>query len=466
MNVKSATKENNSVKIVVEIDAAKFEEGVSKAYAKARKNIAIPGFRKGKAPRKMIEAMYGTDVFYEDGLNEIFPDVYKEAVLDQGWKAVGQPSVTDIKFNDDKSVEITIESALYPEITLGDYKGLEIPKATAEVTDEEIEAEVDRRANDAARIITADRPAQEGDTAVIDFEGFTDGVAFEGGKGENYELKLGSHTFIPGFEEQVIGMSVGDEKDIDVTFPEDYHAELAGKPAVFKVKVHEVKETIVPEKDDEFAKDIGFDTMDELRADIRATILKEKEDGIQRAFENAALEQAAKNITVDIPECMIDEQVEKEMERFDYQLRSQGASLAQYAQMLGGDLSGFKSSIRPSAESQLRVELMLNAVVDAEGIEVSDEELAAEYAKLAETYQMDVERIKSMVSDEDMKGDIAVRKASELITSSAVAVAPKEEAPAEEAPAEAAPKKTTRKRTTKKAAPAEEAPAEEAKPEE
>lgn len=461
MNVKNATKENNSVKITVEVDAEKFEEGIRKAFAKASKNIAIPGFRKGKAPRKMIEAMYGSDIFYEDGLNEIFPDIYKEAVLDQGWKAVGQPSVSDIKFNDDKSVELTIESALYPEITLGDYKGLEIPRETAAATDEEIEAEVDRRANDAARISTVDRPAQEGDTAVIDFEGFEGGKAFEGGKGENYELKLGSHTFIPGFEEQVIGMSAGDEKDIDVTFPEDYHAELAGKPAVFKVKVHEVKVTEVPAKDDEFAKDVGFDTMDELRADIRATILKEKEDGIQRAFENAALEQAAKNITADIPECMIDEQVEKEMERFDYQLRAQGASLEQYAQMLGGDLSGFKASIRPNAEAQLRVELMLNAVVDAEKIEVSDEELAAEYDKLAETYQMDVEKIKSMISDEDMKGDIAVRKASELIASSAVAVAPvAPEAPAEE-------KKPAKKRTTKKAAPkAEENPAEEEKPEE
>lgn len=463
MNVKNAAKENNSVKITVEVDAVKFEEGISKAYAKARKSIAIPGFRKGKAPRKMVEAMYGAEVFYEDGLNEIFPDIYKEAVLDRGWKAVGQPSVTDIKFNDDKSVELTIESALYPEITLGDYKGLEIPKATAEVSDEEVETEVDRRANDAARISTVERAAREGDTAVIDFEGFVDGVAFDGGKGENYDLKLGSHTFIPGFEEQLIGLSAGDEKDIDVTFPEDYHAELAGKPAVFKVKVHEIKETAVPAKDDEFAKDVGFDTMDELRADIRSTMLKEKEDGIREAFENAALEQAAKNMTADIPECMIDEQVEKETERFDYQLRAQGASLEQYAQMLGGDLSGFKSGIRPNAESRLRVELMLNAVVDAEKIEVSDEELAAEYEKLAEAYQMDVEKIKSIISDEDMKGDIAVRKASELITDSAVAVAPVEAAPAEE------PKKPARKRTTKKKAeeaPKEEAPAEEAKPEE
>lgn len=435
MTIKSAEKENNSVKIVVEIGAEQLEAGIEKAYAKARKNIAIPGFRKGKAPRKMVEAMYGADVFYEDGLNEIFPDVYKEAVLDQGWKAVGQPSVTDVKFNDDKSVELTIESALYPEIALGDYKGLEIPKQAAEVSDEEVETEVDRRANDAARISTVERPAQEGDTAVIDFEGFTDGKPFDGGKGENYDLKLGSHTFIPGFEEQLIGMSAGEEKDIDVTFPEDYHETLAGKPAVFKVKVHEVKETAVPAKDDEFAKDVGFDTMDELRADIRATMLKEKEDGIQKAFENAALEQAAKNMTADIPACMIDEQVEKEMERFDYQLRSQGASLEQYAQMLGGDLSGFKSSIRPSAEAQLRVELMLNAVVDAEKIEVSDEELAAEYEKLAQAYQMDVEKIKSMISDDDMKGDISVRKASELVANSAVAVAPVE-APAEEAKTE------------------------------
>ncbi len=436
MNVKSATKENNSVKLVVEVDSAKFEEGLQKAYLKNRKYVSVPGFRKGKAPRKIMENFYGADMFYEDGVNEIFPDVYKEAVLDQGWKAVGQPSVADLKFNEDKSVELTIESALYPEVTLGDYKGLEVPKAEVTVNDEEVEAELDRKANDVARICTVDRPAQEGDTAVIDYEGFDQGVAFDGGKGENYELKLGSHTFIPGFEEQVAGMSAGEEKEIPVTFPEDYHADLAGKAVVFKVKLHEVKETQVPEKDDELAKDVSeFDTIAELRADIQASLLKKKEEAAQKNFENDALAQAVKNMTVDVPTCMIDDQVEKEMEQFDYQLRSQGTSLAQYAKMLGGDLSGFRASIRPTAEDKLKTSILLDAVVDAEKIEVSDEEVTEEYQKLAKDYSMEEDKIKSMISAEDLKGDIAVRKAGRVIFDSAVAVvAPKaEEAASEEA---------------------------------
>ena len=460
MNVKSATRENSSAKIVVQIDSAKFEEGLNKAYLKNRKYITLPGFRKGKAPRKMIEAMYGAEVFYEDAVNEIFPDVYQQAVLDQGWKAVGQPSVSAVDVKDDKSVEMTIETALYPEVTLGQYKGLEIPKEEASVTDEEVESEVDRKANEVARITTVDRPAQDGDTVEIDFEGFVDGVAFEGGKAENYDLKLGSNSFIPGFESQLVGVSAGDEKDINVTFTEDYKKDLAGKPAVFKIKVHEVKQTEIPEKDDEFAKDVSeFDTIADMRADIRAKLLKERQEGIDRAFENAAIEAAAKNMTADIPACMIDEQVEKEMERFDYQLRQQGASLQAYAQMLGGNLDGFKSSIRPSAEQQLRANITLNAIVDEEKIEVSDEELEEEYKKLAETYQMDLEKVKQLIDAEELKGDLAVRKAAKLVSDSAVAVAPK--AAEEEKPAKP---KRTRKTTKKTEAKAEEKPEE--KPEE
>ncbi len=434
MNVKSATKENNSVKVVVEVDSAKFEEGLNKAYLKNRKYISVPGFRKGKAPRKMIENLYGAEVFYEDGVNEIFPDVYKEAVLDQGWKAVGQPSVSGLEFGEDKTVELTIESALYPEVTLGDYKGLEIPKAEAAVTDEEVEAEVDRKANDAARIITVDRAAQNGDTAVIDFEGFLNGVPFKGGKKEGYELKLGSNSFVPGFEEQLVGMAAGEEKDINVTFPEDYHDGLAGKAVVFKVKVHDVKETAVPAKDDELARDVSeFDTLEELRADIRASLLKEKEEGNNNAFENAAVEKASKSMTADIPACMIDDQVEDEMNRFDYRLRSQGTSLQKYAQMMGGDLSGFKSSIRPFAEVQLRENIMLNAVVDAEKLEVSEEELAEEYRQLAESYQMEEEKAKSLISAEELKGELAIRKARKLIADSAKPVAVPAENVSEEA---------------------------------
>ncbi len=428
MTIKSATKENNSVKIAVTVEKEVFEQGLNKAYLKNRKYIAVPGFRKGKAPRRMIENLYGAEVFYNDAIEEIFPEVYKEAVVDQGWRAVGQPSIAELNFNDDKTVDLTIETALYPEVALGQYKGIEMPKAAASVTDEEVEKELDRKANEVARIITVDRPAEEGDTAVIDYEGFLDGVPFEGGKDEGHELRLGSHSFIPGFEEQVIGLSAGDEKDINVTFPEEYHAkELAGKPVIFKVKVHEVKQTQVPAKDDELAKDISeFDTLDELRADIRANILNEKTEGIDRAFENALLEKAAENATMDIPAVMIDEEVEKEMERFDYQLRSQGMSLEQYSKMLGGDLSGFKQSIRPSAENQLKIRLTLEAIAEAEKLDASEEEIEEEYKKLAEQYSMDVERIKTTVPADEIKGDLTVRKARDLVVSTAVATEGKE----------------------------------------
>ena len=434
MIVKSETRENNSLKIVVTVEKDQFEAGLQKAYLKNRKYVAVPGFRKGKAPRRMIENLYGPEVFYSDAVEEIFPDVYKESVLDKDYKVVGQPSVTDMQFGEDKTVELTIETALYPEVKLGQYKGIELPKSEPSVTDEEVEQELDRKANDVARIITVDRPAQEGDTAVIDYEGFADGVPFEGGKDEGHELRLGSHTFIPGFEEQVIGLTAGEEKDIQVTFPEDYHAkELAGKPVVFKIKVHEVKETQVPEKDDDLAKDVSeFDTLEELRADIRANLLKEKAEGIDRSFENAVLDKAAENAEMDIPAPMIDEEVKAELERFDYQLRSQGMSLEQYSKMLGGDLSGFERSIRPSAEKSLRLRLTLQAIGDAEGLEVSEEEMNEEYGKLAENYGMDVERIRTVVPAEDIKGDLLVRKARDLVVAAAVATEAKEEAPAEE----------------------------------
>lgn len=430
MIVKSTTKENNNLKIVVTVEKEQFEGGLQKAYLKNRKFVAVPGFRKGKAPRRMIENLYGPEVFYSDAVEEIFPDVYKEAVLDQGYKVVGQPSVSDMQFGEDKTVELTIETALYPEVTLGQYKGLEVPKADASVSDEEVEKELDKKANEVARILTVDRPAQEGDTAVIDYEGFADGVPFEGGKDEGYELRLGSHTFIPGFEEQVIGLTAGDEKDIQVTFPEEYHAkELAGKPVTFKIKVHEVKETQVPDKDDELAKDVSeFDTLDELKEDIRANILKEKSEGIDRAFENAVLEKAAENAEMSIPGAMIDEEVKAEMERFDYQLRSQGMSLEQYSKMLGGDLSGFEKSIRPSAEQSLKLRLTLNAIAEAENLEASEEEIEAEYAKLAENYHMDVEKLRTVVPVDEIKGDVAVRKARDLVIGAAVATEGKEAA--------------------------------------
>ena len=344
MNVKSVEKEATRASVTVELTREELEPALNRAYLKYRKDIMIPGFRKGHAPRMVIEAAYGKHVFFEDAVEDMFPDIYKDAVLTQDIRPVGRPSVSKMDIADDGAVTLTIVTDLYPVAELGEYKNLEIEKAEVEVKESEVEAELDRMAQNVARITTVDRPAQEGDTAVIDFEGFENGKAFAGGKGENYELKLGSHTFIPGFEEQVAGMSAGEEKDIDVTFPADYHAEeLAGKPVVFKVKVHEVKETVVPEKDDEFVKDVSeFDTVAELRADIEKRIRDEKQAGIDRAFENAAVEKAAANMTVEIPDSMIDEELDQEMERMDYELRSQGASLQAYAQMMGGDMNAME----------------------------------------------------------------------------------------------------------------------------
>ena len=434
MNVKNVEKEAVHAKVTVEITRAELEPAINKVFLKVRKDISMPGFRKGKAPRMVIEAAYGKHVFFEDAIEEMFSDIYKECVLTQDMKPVGRPSVSKLDIADDDSVTMVIDTDLYPEVTLGQYKGLEVEKAEAAVDASEIDAEIDRMANNIARISTVDRAAKDGDTAVIDFEGFKDGEAFDGGKGEAYELKLGSGSFIPGFEEQVVGMSAGEEKDINVTFPENYHVkELAGAPVVFKVKVHEVKETVVPEKDDEFVKDVSeFDTMDELRADIEKKILDEKQAGIDRAFENAAIEKAVANMTVEIPDSMVEEELDHELERMDYELRSQGASLEAYANMMGGNLDNIRNSLRPGALNTVKTNVMLDAVVDAEKIEVSDEECEEEYKKLAESYQLELEKVKEILDIKGMKGDLQVRKAAKLIAEAAVAVAPKAEEKKEE----------------------------------
>ncbi len=429
MLVQNLEKETKRAVLTVEVTREDLEPAIEKVYQKARKEITVPNFRKGKAPRRMIETYYGKHVFYEDALDEIFPEIYKNCVLTQDIEVVGRPMVTAMSVNENDGVVLTIAVDLYPEVTLGEYKGIEVEKAEATVSADEVEAEIDRMANNAASVTVVERAAQMGDTAVIDFEGFKDGVAFEGGKGEKFELKLGSGSFIPGFEEQVVGMVAGEEKDLDVTFPENYHStELAGAPVVFKVKLHEVKETIVPAKDDEFVKDVSeFDTMDELRADVEKNLLNKKLEGINRAFENAAIEKAAANMTVELPESMIDEELNRELERMDYELRAQGASLEAYAQMLGGDLETIKNSMRPNAVQTVRINVMLEAVVAAENIEASDDECEEEYAKLAEAYRMDVEKVKEIMGVETMKGDLQVRKAAKLVAESAVAVAPKTE---------------------------------------
>ena len=429
MNVKNIERNGNEATIVVEIDKDLMETGINKAYLKARKQILVPGFRKGKAPRKMIEALYGAHVFYEDGLEEVFPEVYDFAVAKQeGFKAIGRPSLTDMKIEDDGSVTLTLTTEVYPEVTLGQYKGLEVEKTEAAVTDEQVQAELDRMAQNVASTETVDRAAQMGDTANIDFEGFDNGVPFEGGKGENFDLKLGSGQFVPGFEEQVVGMTAGEEKDIDITFPEDYHKELAGKAVVFHVKLNKVTVTMVPEMDDEFAKDVSeFDTLDALKADVRAKALEQAQKQADSAFENACVEKAAENTTVDMPKALVENELDVQMERFGYQLQMSGYSMEQYAKMMGGDVNTMRNAFRPAAEKQAKISVTLEAIAKAEGLAATEEEIEEEVKSLAKQYELEEAKVKEMVPAEELTGSLVTRKAIKLIVDSAVAVTPKAE---------------------------------------
>ena len=428
MNVKNIERNGNVTTITVEIDKDLMEKGVNAAYLKARKNIQIPGFRKGKAPRKVIESMYGIHVFYEDGLEEIFPEVYEEAVVKQGIKAIGRPSLEDLQISEENIVTITISTEVYPEVTLGEYKGIEAPKAEINVTDEQVEAELNTMAQTVSSTETVERAAEMGDTANIDFEGFDDGVPFEGGKGQGFDLKLGSGSFVPGFEEQVVGMSAGEEKDIDITFPEDYHANLAGKPVVFHVKCNKVTTTTVPAMDDEFAKDVSeFDTLEELKADIRAKALENAEKQAASAFEQACVDKAAENCTVDMPKALIEAELDNQMERFAYQLQMSGYSVEAYAKMMGGDMNTMRNAFRPAAEKQAKIDLTLAKIFEVEGLTVTDEDIAAEYDALAEKYSLELEKVKTMVSLEEIRTNLETRKAVKVIVDNAVAVAPKAE---------------------------------------
>ena len=426
MNVKSIEKNGNLATIVVEIDKDLMETGVNKAYMKARKSIMIPGFRKGKAPRKMIEKMYGAHVFYDDGLEEIFPEIYQFAVVEQDVKAIGRPSLTDVNIDENSIVTITLTTEVYPEVTLGDYKGLEVEKTEATVSDEQVAAELDRMAQNVASTETVERAAEMGDTANIDFEGFDNGVPFDGGKGDNFDLKLGSGSFVPGFEEQVVGMTAGEEKDIDITFPEDYHAELAGKPVVFHVKLNKVTTTNVPELDDDFAKDVSeFETLDELKADIRAKALENAQKQIDSAFEQAAVEKAAENATLEMPKALVEAELDNQMERFAYQLQMSGYSIEQYAKMMGGDLNTMRNAFRPAAEKQAKTNVTLAKIVEVEGITVSDEDIEAEFEAMAKQYELEIEKIKGMVPVEEVKTSLETRKAVKVLVENAVPVAPK-----------------------------------------
>ena len=428
MTVKNIEKKGNETQITIEIDKELMEKGINAAYLKARKNIQVPGFRRGKAPRKMIEAMYGAHVFYEDGLEEIFPEVYEEAVVKQEIKAIGRPSLTDMDISAEGIVTITISTEVYPEVTLGEYKGIEAPKADTVISDEQVQAELDQMAQNVASTETVERAAEMGDTATIDFEGFDNGVPFDGGKGENFDLKLGSGQFVPGFEEQIVGMNVGDEKDIDITFPENYHAELAGKAVVFHVKLNKLATVVLPEQDDEFAKDVSeFDTLDELKADIRAKAEENAKKQAESAFEQACVEKVAENTTVEMPKALIEAELDNQMERFAYQLQMSGYSVEQYAKMMGGDMNTMRNAFRPAAEKQAKINVTLTKIVEVEGITVTDEEIEAEIEKLAQQYELEAAKVKEMVPAAEIEENLKTRKAVKIIVDNAVAVAPKAE---------------------------------------
>mgnify|MGYP001085717462 CR=1 FL=1 len=452
-------KEKSTVELTIQVEAGVFEAAVQKVYLKNRGKINVPGFRKGKAPRKIIEGMYGSGVFYEDAVNECYPAAYDEAVKEQGLDDVGYPKMEIVEVGKEGFTFKALVS-VRPEAKLGEYKGLAAAMEEAKVTEKDIDEELKPYVERATRLVSVKRKAKKGDTAVIDFEGFDNGTPFEGGKGENYELKLGAGMFVPGFEEQVIGMKAGEEKDLDITFPEDYHADLAGKAVVFHVKVNEVKEAQAPEVDDEFAKDVSeFETLADFRKDLGDKLLERKKVQAQADFENAVMEQLVEGMECEIPDGMVEVQVDRLMDDYAMRLQSQGIGMDQYMSMMGMNADMMRASARPAALKQVQTELALTAVVKAEDIQISDEEYEAEAAKLAEQYNMPVEQVKAIIPVEGLKKDLALRKASELVISSAVAgkakkkAAPKKSAKKEEE-GEEKPKRARAKKKTEE--PAEE----------
>lgn len=418
--------EKNVVKLVIEATAEEFEAGLNTAYNKSKNKINVPGFRKGKAPRKMIEKLYGAEIFYEDAANAIIPDAYASAATESELDIVSQPKINVVQLESGKPFIFEAEVAVRPEVELGQYKGVEVSKCDTEVTDADVEEELKKVQEQNSRTITVeDRAVKNGDMTVIDFEGFVDGVAFEGGKGENYPLTIGSHSFIDNFEEQIIGMNIGDKKEINVTFPEEYHAEaLKGKPATFKVSVKEIKEKQLPELDDDFAQDVSdFDTLEEYKEDIKKKVADRKAAEAKSKKESEAIEKVVADSKMDIPEAMIQTQVNRMAEDFAQRLQQQGLSLEQYFQYTGLTADKIIDDMKPEAEKRIKNSLVLEAIAKAENIEVSDEEFEAELQKMADMYKMELDKIKEFMGDseaEQMKGDIAVQKAVELITSSAV----------------------------------------------
>ena len=416
MNIKSnEKKENSTYELVIEVGADQFQAAIDKVYARQKNRINVPGFRKGKAPRKMVEKMYGAEIFFDDAISMAYPDAYEAALKETGIKPVAYPQLEVLEASADgfsfKAV-ITVK----PEASIKDYKGLQVAKPEVKVSAADIKGELKPYIDRASRLVSVERKAKKGDTAVIDFEGFKDGEPFQGGKGENYSLELGSGSFVPGFEEQVIGMKAGDEKDIDITFPENYTPELAGTAVVFKVKVHEVKEKQEPEVDDEFAKDVSeFDTRDEFKKDLGEKLKARRQEQADRDFETAVIDALIEKLECEVPETMVDYRADKMVEDYANRIQSQGISFENYLQMMGMTVDDIRAQSKTAADRSVRSDLALEAVAAAEGIEVADAEVDEEIAKLAEQYQMEVDKVRELLNAEDIRMDLTIRKALDLV---------------------------------------------------
>lgn len=452
MTVKSCEKvEKSQVALTIEVNAAEFEAAVEKAYQKMRRKISVPGFRPGKAPRKMIERMYGAEVFFEEAINIAFPEAYEAAAEQEKLQIVGYPTVEMVGEVTKDGFTFKATTPVYPEVTLGEYKGLKAEKPEVKVLAADVDERLKALADRNTRLVSVDRAAKSGDTAVIDFEGFLDGKPFDGGKGENHNLELGSGSFVPGFEEQVIGMKAGEEKDIDITFPENYTPELAGKPVVFHVKVNEVKVKEVPAVDDEFAKDVSeFDTLKELKADIKKKMTAERTEAAQRAFEDVLMAKVAEGVEAEIPHEMVELQAERMMEQFKQQLAAQGIPFDQYLKMTGTTEADFRKQADGPAAEQVKMDLAVEAIIKAEGLEATDEDVENELKNVAEKYGMDLETVKKYLRPEDVKEQVIREKAVKVVADSAVAVAPAEEKAELEAEGEVVEKKPAKKPAAKK----------------
>ena len=426
MSCKVENLEKNMAKLTIEVSAEEFEAALEKAYQKNKNKISVQGFRKGKAPRNIIEKMYGAGVFYEDAANEVMPEAYEKAAKESGLDIVSRPEIDVVQIEKGQPFIFTAEVAVKPEVELGEYKGIEVEKKEIEVTEEEITAELDKVREQNSRMVTIDgRAVENGDIAVIDYEGFCDGVPFEGGKAEGHSLEIGSHSFIDTFEEQLIGKNIGDETEVHVTFPTEYHAaELAGKPAMFKVKINEIKVKELPELDDDFAQDVSeFDTLDEYKADVKATLTANKDKAAKSEKEDAVIAKIVENAKMEIPQPMIDNTVRQMAEEFAQRIQSQGLSLDQYFKFTGMNANSFMENLKPQALKRIQSRLVLEAVVKAENIAATEEELGKEMENMAQMYQMELDKLKELVGEEEremMLQDIAVQKAIDLVTDAAV----------------------------------------------